>query len=237
MVDGTTIFMIVRVLILGFLLWLLYRLLRSFISLPRGDKERTRRFRRPLINFIIAFVLLWPLTGIRLQKRYLEWHHRPQLYEIAKKLGYTAKDLLVEGASCHDGLMTILFPILYDQCTIFLVYTTDLEFPDLKPLATQFSADLILDEQGTSPNLFPQINMHTAAVITINGSKDPGTSDSLLRINNYGWTFYSEKDVFQSFQSIELYESSHVAGLAFNGKPIVKNIIVVELHFNRVYLY
>lgn len=70
MVDGITIFMIVRVLILGFLLWLLYRLVRSCGFMIRGDQERAKPLRSQLIGCRIACISLWLFASIRLHKRY-----------------------------------------------------------------------------------------------------------------------------------------------------------------------
>ena len=235
MLDGTTIFLLIRLSVLSLLLWLLYGVLRSCFFVIRGQEQRAKYLGTQLIIFAIAFILLWPATGIRLQQRYLERHHRPQLYAIAEKLGYTAEDFLVEDSTCWDTPIT-LPPLGTQSCSIFLYFTTDMAVADLKPLIAQFPADQILDVErnDTVASAFSLLNLHTSSSMTSSENQEIARNGSKTEIHNYQWIFYQSDN---SFQWIWLYETSNFVGLLFDGNPIEKNIILVDLGLGQVSFY
>ena len=235
MLDGTTIFLLIRLSVLSLLLWLLYGVLRSCFFVLRGQEQRAKYLGTQLIIFAIAFILLWPATGIRLQQRYLERRHRPQLYEVAEKLGYTSADFLVEGFTCEPAVFSIP-PFFAESCSIYLYFITDMVVANLDPLVAQFPADHIrVDERHDSvAGAFSLLNLQTPSSITIAEDQDAARNDSKRKIHNYEWIIYQSDD---SFQHIWLYETAAVAGLEFNGNPIKKNIIFVDVEIGQVHLY
>lgn len=148
MVNGTTISMSVRVSILGFLLWLLYRLVRSKGFMIREDQERAKPLRGQLIGCRIAFILLWPFASIRLHQCY-----RSQvLYCITRPLGRTSMlaalllCVLFLNSACKSG-----YPKLAD--------VSKQEFPVVFSIAEQLGYmgdDLLVQaNQCTVSNLAP----------------------------------------------------------------------------------
>jgi hypothetical protein len=226
----------IRMLIGAFVLWLLYRLIRSFIAYMRGDRERAKGVRGQLIGFVIAFILLWPLTGIRLQQSYLEWRYRPRLYEVAAALGYTDEDLLIEDFTCGDFLLTI-YPLAAASCSSVLHFTTDMTVADLEPLVTQFPTDRIRVEErhDSVAGTVVLLNATTRpSPFAIAGNQDASQVASERVIHNYEWSFYQSDN---NFQTVWLYETAAVVGLEFDGNPIKKNIILVDIGVGRVFPY
>ena len=193
MFDGAIVFMIIQVLISVFVFLSLYWLIRSFLAYLRGDRERAKYLRGNLIVFIIAFVLLWPLTGIRLQQRYLEWRYRPQLYEVAAMLGYTDEDLLVEDFVCGDISL-----IMTVSCSSVLYFTTDTSVTDLEPLFAQFLADRIrvAERHDTVAGAFWYVNFQTPSSIAIAGNQDASQVARERNIHNYEWIFFKVIIIF-----------------------------------------
>ena len=231
MLDGTTIFLLIRLSVLSLLLWLLYGVLRSCFFVIRGQEQRAKYLGTQLIIFAIAFILLWPATGFRLQQRYMERRYRPQLYKIAEQLGYTPADLLLEDSGCWDTGITIP-PFITQRCEIFLHFTTDLNATALAPLVAKLPADRISERAG-SDTLSQQITrlaIETPTAEPHNAVK----GDTEVQIYRYTWSF-SDND--KIFQQIELYETSTVRGLAFKGKPITKNIVRVDVAIGDPSLY
>ena len=235
MLDGATIFMITRIFVIVFLLWLLYRLVRSCVFRMRGDQERAKHLRGQLMGFVIAFVLLWPFTGIRLQQRYLEWRYRPRLYEVAGKLGYTPADFLVEDSDCEIAGFSIP-PFMSESCVIYLYFTTDMAVADLEPLVAQFPADhiRIVERHDSIAGAFSRLNFRTPSLIAVTEDQDPARGGLETKIHNYEWIIYQSDN---SFQHIWLYETAAVAGLVFDSNPIGKNIIFVDVGIGEVHLY
>jgi hypothetical protein len=232
MLDFATIFMLVRVAIGLFLLWLFYRLLRSGMARVRGDGERAKRLRGQLIGFVIAFVLLWPFTGVRLQKRYLEWRYRPQLYEMAATLGYTEEEYLASGASCADPLLT-LPQLSHETCRISLYFSTELTAAELEPLVMRFSAPHIVDYKGDRN--VTDVLSGIASRLTFNGETLRDLFPFTGKVCSHRWMFHEED--FWTIQTIALHEASHVPGLALDGKPIAKDVIYISVNLGYVSVY
>jgi hypothetical protein len=235
MLDFATIFMLVRVAIGLFLLWLLYRLVRSGIARVRGDQEGAKRLRGQLIGFIIALVLLWPATGLRLEQRYLERYYRPQLYEIAETLDYTDEDFLVEGFTCVDPLLTF-YPLTTESCRISLYFTTDLAVDDLKQIVMHFPAERIFDSKGESfvSNRFSAIGVRTSFLQTITKGKATTEDDSPTRLHSHSWRVYQNDEIVLR---VELFEISETMKFMLDDNPIKSNLIRVDVELGRVHLY
>ena len=232
MLNGATIFMIIRMLLLGSLLWLFLRLIRSLVAFLRGQQERAKEFRGRLIWFVIAFVLLWPFTGIRLQKRYLEWRYRPHLYEMAETLGYTEEEYLAGGTSCADPLLT-LPQLTHETCYMSLYFATELTAAELEPFVMRFSAPHIFDHQGDRDVTAALSGLDSR--LTFNGATLRDLFPFMGQVYTHEWMFHEED--FWTIQTIALHEASQVAGLALDGKPITKDVIYISVNLGYVSLY
>lgn len=227
MFDFATIFMLIRITIVGVLLWMFYRMVRSGIARVWGDGEREKHWRGQLIGFIIAFILLWPATGFRLEQRYREWRYRPQLYMVAQQLGYTPEDLLIEDSGCWDPVMTF-YPLATERCEIFLYFTTELAPTDIESLVTHFPAGQIARYMGNESfsSTFTRLNQQTSASLQSDNPWQP-----LLQ---HRWQFHGTT---RNFELIEWYATSEISGIIFDGKEIKKNIVRIDVTLGNVHLY
>jgi hypothetical protein len=262
MLDGATIFMIIRVLVIAFLLWLFYRRVRTFIARIRSDRALAPKIagqfllqlftnihyrvqsllaglplifasaRKRLLTSAIAACILLLLVSCYPTFQQLEEQNLSTLYQIAETVGYTPDALIVQDRSCWDPS---LYPPYTNECAIFLIFSTDATVPEVQTMIENLNYRELYNQSTHITRLATLINRSSPKMLYLDGA-DALNNENDAKLWEFSAHYWNLRDAQDRPVGITLFLTANTDNrFAIDDMPVEQNLLLVQLFLGRVY--